>query len=38
MHGYKLEVETHIITAASATVDNLRQCVSAAGVKCSSSF
>lgn len=32
MHGYKLEVETHIITAASATVDNLRQCVSAAGV------
>lgn len=32
MHGYKLEVETHIITAASATVDNIRQCVSAAGV------
>jgi cell division protein FtsA len=32
MHGYKLEVETHIITAAAATVDNLRQCVSAAGV------
>ncbi len=32
MHGYKLEVETHIITAATATVDNLRQCVSAAGV------
>lgn len=32
MHGYKLEVETHIITAASATVDNLRQCVGAAGV------
>ncbi|NWF63035.1 MAG: cell division protein FtsA [Chloroflexi bacterium] len=33
MHGYKLEVETHIITAASATVDNLRQCVGAAGVE-----
>jgi len=33
MHGYKLEVETHIITAAAATVDNLRQCVSAAGVE-----
>jgi cell division protein FtsA len=32
MHGFKLEVETHIITAAAATVDNLRQCVSAAGV------
>jgi cell division protein FtsA len=32
MHGYKLEVETHIITAATATIDNLRQCVSAAGV------
>ncbi len=33
MHGFKLEVETHIITAASATVDNIRQCVSAAGVE-----
>ena len=32
MHGFKLEVETHIITAAAATVDNLRQCVGAAGV------
>lgn len=32
MHGYKLEVETHIITAAASTVDNLRQCVGAAGV------
>jgi len=32
MHGFKLEVETHIITAASATVDNIRQCVNAAGV------
>ncbi len=33
MHGYKLEVETHIITAAASTVDNLRQCVGAAGVE-----
>lgn len=33
MHGYKLEVETHIITAAAATVQNLRQCVGAAGVQ-----
>ena len=33
MHGYKLEVETHIITAASATIDNIRQCVNAAGVE-----
>ncbi|HVN14151.1 MAG TPA: cell division protein FtsA [Anaerolineales bacterium] len=33
MHGYKLEVETHIITAAASTVDNLRQCVGAAGVQ-----
>jgi cell division protein FtsA len=32
MHGYRLEVETHIITAASATVENLRKCVSDAGV------
>ncbi|GAB4540552.1 MAG: cell division protein FtsA [Anaerolineales bacterium] len=33
MRGYKLEVETHIITAAAATMDNLRQCVGAAGVE-----
>lgn len=32
MHGYRLEVEAHIITAAAATVDNFRQCVGAAGV------
>lgn len=32
MHGYRLEVEAHIITAASATMENLRQCVGAAGV------
>jgi cell division protein FtsA len=33
MHGYRLEVEAHIITAAAATVDNLRQCVGTAGVQ-----
>lgn len=32
MHGFRLEVEAHIITAASSTVENLRQCVQAAGV------
>jgi cell division protein FtsA len=33
MHGYRLEVETHIITAAAATVENLRQCVAESGVE-----
>jgi cell division protein FtsA len=33
MHGYRLEVEAHIITASAATVDNLRQCVGSAGVE-----
>ena len=32
MHGYRLEVETHIITASAASVENLRQCVAQAGV------
>lgn len=32
MHGYRLEVEAHIITAAAATVENLRECVQNAGV------
>jgi cell division protein FtsA len=32
MHGYRLEVETHIITASAASVENLRQCVGVAGV------
>jgi cell division protein FtsA len=32
MHGYHLEAETHIITAASASAENLRQCVAAANV------
>lgn len=35
MRGYRLEVETHIITAASATVENLRKCVGDAGVEIS---
>ncbi len=35
MHGYRLEVEAHIITAAEATVENLRQCVESAGVQVS---
>lgn len=35
MHGYRLEVETHIITAAGSTVENLRQCVAASGVEVS---
>jgi len=32
MHGYRLEVETHIITATAASVENLRQCVASVGV------
>jgi len=32
MHGYRLEVETHIITASAASVENLRQCVGVSGV------
>jgi cell division protein FtsA len=35
MHGYRLEVEAHIITAGTATVENLRQCVQNAGVQVS---
>lgn len=35
MHGYRLEVETHIITAATSSVENLRQCVAASGVEVS---
>lgn len=30
--GFRLEVEAHIITAAAATVENLRQCVQSCGV------
>jgi cell division protein FtsA len=35
MHGYRLEVETHIITASTASVENLRQCVGVSGVEVS---
>lgn len=35
MHGYRLEVETHIITASAASVENLYQCVGASGVEVS---
>lgn len=33
MHGFRLEMEAHIITAAATTVENLRQSVQAAGVE-----
>ena len=33
MHGYRLEVEAHVITAATATVENIRQAVATAGVE-----
>lgn len=32
MHGFRLEVETHIITGSSASIQNLVQCVEGAGV------
>ncbi len=32
MHGYRLEVEAHIITASTTSLDNLEQSVNAAGV------
>jgi cell division protein FtsA len=35
MHGYRLEVEAHIITASSSTMENLRQCVAASGIEIS---
>ena len=33
MHGYRLEVEAHIITAGAATIENLRQCVGTSEVE-----
>jgi cell division protein FtsA len=33
MHGFRLEVETHIITGSTAAVQNLAKCVQAAGVE-----
>jgi len=35
MHGFRMEVEAHIITASASTVENLRQCVSMAGIEVS---
>jgi len=35
MHAYRLEVETHIITASTASVENLRQCVEDTGIEIS---
>ena len=35
MHGYRLEVEAHIITASASTVENLRQCVGGSGIEVS---
>ena len=33
MHGFRLEVEAHIITAATASIQNLTKCVEVAGVQ-----
>ena len=33
MHGYRLEVEAHIITASSTSLDNLEQCINDAGAE-----
>jgi cell division protein FtsA len=33
MHGFRLEVEAHIITGSTAAVQNLAKCVQAAGVE-----
>lgn len=33
MHGYRLEVEAHIITAAETSVENIRKATEAAGVQ-----
>jgi cell division protein FtsA len=35
MHGYRMEVEAHIITASASTVDNLRLVVSNSGIEVS---
>ncbi len=33
MHGYRLEVETHIVTSGATSLQNLEMCVEAAGVE-----
>jgi cell division protein FtsA len=35
MHGYRLELEAHIITASATAVENIRKCAEAAGIKVS---
>jgi cell division protein FtsA len=35
MHGYRMEVEAHIITAAESAVENIRQAVEGAGIQVS---
>ncbi len=32
MHGFRLEVEAHIVTAASSSLQNLQKCIEGAGV------
>lgn len=32
MHGYRLEVEAHVITASSVSLENLEKCIEGAGV------
>jgi len=34
MHGFRLDVETHVITAAVASVQNLAKCIRGIGVEC----
>ncbi|MGA9531801.1 MAG: cell division protein FtsA [Anaerolineales bacterium] len=33
MHGYRLEVEAHIVTASSTALRNIQKCVEAAGIR-----
>ena len=32
MHGFRMEVEAHIITSAASSMENLRKCISMAGI------
>ena len=33
MHGYRLEIEAHIVTGATSAIQNLMQCTSTVGIK-----
>jgi cell division protein FtsA len=33
MHGFRLEVETHVVTASSTALRNLEKCIQAAGIE-----